>query len=124
MTQLRERMLDDMRLRGLAPKTQEAYVGAVRQLAAHYSKPPDKVTENQLREYFLYLLKERQVSASAFTIALCVGSSSSTNARCTRAGRHSSGCVRLVRRSFRWYSVSTKWGVSSTVCTAHGIASA
>jgi len=71
MTQLRERMLDDMRLRGLAPKTQEAYVGAVRQLAAHYSKPPDKVTENQLREYFLYLHKVKCVSPSSFTIALC-----------------------------------------------------
>ncbi len=41
MTPLREHMLEDLRLRGLSPKTQEAYVGAVRQLAAYHHKPPD-----------------------------------------------------------------------------------
>jgi len=71
MTQLRERMLDDMRLRGLAPKTQEVYVGVVRQLAAHFHVPPDQITENQLREYFLYLHKVKCVSPSSFNVALC-----------------------------------------------------
>lgn len=70
MTALRERMLEDLRLRGLAPKTQEAYVGAVRKLAAHYHKPPDQVTEEELRQYFLYLTDEKQVSPSTLTIAL------------------------------------------------------
>ena len=36
MTPLRQRMLADMQLRGLAPKTQESYLRAVRQLAAYY----------------------------------------------------------------------------------------
>jgi integrase/recombinase XerD len=71
MTQLRERMLDDMRLRGLAPKTQEVYVGVVRQLAAYFHVPPDQITENQLREYFLYLHKVKCVSPSSFNVALC-----------------------------------------------------
>lgn len=70
MTRLRERMLEDLRLRGLAPKTQEAYVGAVRQLAAHYHKPPDQVTEEELRQYFLFLTDDKQVSPSTLTIAL------------------------------------------------------
>lgn len=35
MTQLRQRMIEDMQLRGLSPRTQEAYVRAVRQLAEH-----------------------------------------------------------------------------------------
>ena len=35
MTQLRQQMLDDLQLRGLAPGTQEAYLGAVRRLALH-----------------------------------------------------------------------------------------
>ena len=39
MTALRQRMLEDLRLRGFAPKTQEAYLGAVRQLAAPRSAP-------------------------------------------------------------------------------------
>lgn len=39
MTMLRQRMIEDMQLRGLAPRTQEAYVAAVEQLANYYHKP-------------------------------------------------------------------------------------
>lgn len=71
MTALRKRMLEDMQLRGLAPKTQDAYLRAVRQLAAHYDQPPDQISEEQLRQYFLYLKNEKKASRSACTIALC-----------------------------------------------------
>jgi len=70
MTPLRERMLEDLRLRGLSSKTQETYVGAVRQLAAHYHQPPDQLDEDELRRYFLYLREVKQVAPSAMTIAL------------------------------------------------------
>jgi len=64
-------MIEDLQLRGLAPKTQEAYVGAVRQLAKHYGKAPDQISEEELRQYFLHLKNEKQVSRSTCTIALC-----------------------------------------------------
>lgn len=70
MTPLRQRMLEDLRLRGFALKTQEAYLGAVRQLAAHYHKPPDQISEEELRQYFLYLTQVKQVAPSTCTIAL------------------------------------------------------
>jgi site-specific recombinase XerD len=70
MTPLRERMLEDLRLRGLSSRTQEAYVGAVRQLAAHCHKPPDQISEDELRQYFLYLRDVKQVAPSTLTIAL------------------------------------------------------
>ena len=71
MTQLRERMLADMQLRGLAPKTQESYLRAVRQLANYYHKSPDQISEEELRAYFLYLKNEKKVSRSACTVVLC-----------------------------------------------------
>lgn len=71
MTPLRQRMLEDMQLRGLAARTQESYLGAVRQLAQHYGKPPDQLTEEELRQYFLYLRNEKRVSRSTTTITLC-----------------------------------------------------
>ena len=70
MTALRQRMLEDLRLRGFALKTQEAYLGAVRQLAIYYHKPPDQITEEELRQYFLYLKDVKRVSRSTCTIAL------------------------------------------------------
>lgn len=70
-TSLRQRMLEDMQLHGFAAKTQDAYVRAVRQLAAYYHQSPDLITEEELRQYLLYLQNEKHVAASTFTIALC-----------------------------------------------------
>jgi site-specific recombinase XerD len=64
-------MLATMQLRGLAEATQYSYITAVRQLARHFGKSPDKIKEEELREYFLYLKNTKGVAASTFRIALC-----------------------------------------------------
>ena len=71
MTRLRQRMLEDMQLRGLSARTQGCYVAAVRQLAEHYHRSPDQITEEDLRQYFLFLANEKQVARTTATIALC-----------------------------------------------------
>jgi integrase/recombinase XerD len=71
MSALRQKMLEDLQLRGLSVRTQEAYVQAVSQLAQHHHKPPDQISEEELRQYFLYLKNVRQVSRSTQTLALC-----------------------------------------------------
>jgi integrase/recombinase XerD len=71
MTKLRQRMIEDMQLRGLSEKTQESYLRSVRQLAEHFHKAPDQISEEELRQYFLYLKNVRQVSHSSCTVALC-----------------------------------------------------
>ena len=50
MTALRRRMLEDLQLRGLAPKTQQCYVAAVQQLARHYGRAPDRPSDAELRQ--------------------------------------------------------------------------
>jgi site-specific recombinase XerD len=64
-------MIEDLQLRGFAPKTQEAYLRAVRQLAEHFKKSPEDLTEEDLRQYFLHLKNVRQASRSTCTQALC-----------------------------------------------------
>ncbi len=49
MTPLRQRMVEDMQLRGLSEKTQDGYVRAVRQLAEHYGKSPEHIGDEELR---------------------------------------------------------------------------
>lgn len=71
MTPLRQKMMEDMQLRGLSERTQVAYVAAVRQLAEHYGKSPDQIGDEELRQYFLYLTNEKKASRSGITIALC-----------------------------------------------------
>jgi len=71
VTILRQKMIEDLQLRGLSERTQESYVQAVRQLAAHYHKSPDQISEEELRQYFLFLKNVKHVSRSTHTIALC-----------------------------------------------------
>jgi hypothetical protein len=71
MTPLRQRLLEDMQLRGFSPRTQEAYVHAVRQLATHFHRAPDRIAEEELRQYFLYLTNVKHFARASFTIALC-----------------------------------------------------
>ena len=71
MTPLRQRMIEDMQLRGFAPQTQRSYLSAIRQLAGHYGKSPAEISEEELRQYFLYLTNEKKVSRSTCTVTLC-----------------------------------------------------
>ena len=56
VTPLRQRMLDDMRMRKLAANTQLSYVRVVRRLAAYLSRSPDTATVEELRSFQLYLV--------------------------------------------------------------------
>jgi len=64
-------MIECLQLRGLAERTQEAYTRAVRQLAAHYHKSPDRISEAELRQYFLYLKNIKHYSRNTMTVAIC-----------------------------------------------------
>ena len=65
MTPLRQRMLDALVLRGMALRTQEAYIGAVAALARHYGRAPDTLTADEVQRYLLHLLRERKLSRSS-----------------------------------------------------------
>ena len=71
MTKLRERMLQDMQLRGFADRTQECYLRSVRLLAQHFNKPPDQITEEELRNYFLHVKNVKNWKRATVTISLC-----------------------------------------------------
>src|ERR1044071_848350 len=68
-TALRQRMLQDLQLAGLSEGTQEAYLRAVRQLADHFHTPPDRLSEQQVRDYFLHLKNDRKYASGSLMIA-------------------------------------------------------
>lgn len=53
---LRQRMLDDMRMRKLSPKTQSSYIRAVRNFTQYLGRSPDTATVEDLRRYQLHLV--------------------------------------------------------------------
>jgi len=67
MSPQRARMIDDMILAGLAEETRKVYVRAVRQLAAHYHRSPDLLSEEEVRNYLLGL-RQRGVARGTFQI--------------------------------------------------------
>jgi len=62
MTPLRQRMLEDMQIRNLAPSTQDTYARQVARFALHFGSCPSKLGPAEIREYQLHLIKERQVA--------------------------------------------------------------
>lgn len=65
MTPLRQRMIEDMQLRNLAPATQKKYIAHVAAFAKFFGKSPDQLDLEAVREYALYLLNERRISPEA-----------------------------------------------------------
>ena len=66
MSELRNRMIQDMQLAGLVEGTRREYLRAVRQLAAYYMVPPDRLTERQVEDYLLYVRDELGVAKGTF----------------------------------------------------------
>ncbi|XAH23754.1 site-specific integrase [Xylophilus sp. GW821-FHT01B05] len=56
VTPLRQRMLEDMRMRKLEPRTQVAHIRAVRKLAAYLHRSPDTASVEDLRNFQLHLV--------------------------------------------------------------------
>lgn len=71
MTPLRKRLLEDMQLRGLSPRTQGVYVRSVRRLADYYGKSPDVISEPELRSYVMELNSGKLVQPSTAKLQLC-----------------------------------------------------
>ena len=62
MSALRTRMLDDMRVRGYSPRTQESYVDAVAKLARYYHRSPDTLSQQEVQAYLLYLVQDKHAA--------------------------------------------------------------
>jgi integrase/recombinase XerD len=67
----RERMVEDMRLHDLRPRTVGGYALAVRLFLERTGKSPEEVTEEDVRRYVLHLRDERVQAPSSINIAVC-----------------------------------------------------
>lgn len=70
MTALRQRMLEDMKIRNLALNTQDSYLRQVSQFARHFAKPPDLLGQEEIRSYQIYLIQEKKLTPGSVTIAV------------------------------------------------------
>jgi integrase/recombinase XerD len=71
MTSLRQRMLEDLRIRNYAPSTAECYVRSVAEFAKHFNKSPEHLGPEEIRSWQLYLVNEKRVKLSSYIQAVC-----------------------------------------------------
>ena len=70
MGELREQMHHELVVRGLSPRTQEAYLAAVRGLAKYYHQRPDTLSELQIQVYVRYLIEQRHLAPNSVRVVV------------------------------------------------------
>jgi site-specific recombinase XerD len=63
-------MIEDMRIRNLSPQTQRAYVEQVSRFARHFGQPPERLGQDEIRAWQIYLVAERRLAASSISVAV------------------------------------------------------
>ena len=61
-------MIEDMKLRGLAPGTQATYLEAVKVLARHYNRKLDEIAQEQVKDFLLYLIEPKGYAKSTYKV--------------------------------------------------------
>jgi integrase/recombinase XerD len=64
---LRDRMIEEMKLRNFSAATQKSYLYAVTRLTKHYKRPPDQLDKEQIRAYLVHLTVEKKLSPNTMT---------------------------------------------------------
>ena len=59
-------MITELQLRGFQTRTQRTYLGEVRNMALYFNKPPEQLSENEIKEYLLYLNDKRKLADGSF----------------------------------------------------------
>lgn len=70
MTPLRRRMIEDMQIRNLAPRTQVCYVEQVDRFARHFRKSPERLGQAEIRAWQIYLAQDKRLAASSISVAV------------------------------------------------------
>ncbi len=71
MTKLRQRMLEDLRVRNYSPETVKVYIDRVAKFARHFGKSPDQLGPKHVRSYQLHLVDETKCSWAVLNQTVC-----------------------------------------------------
>ncbi len=70
MTPLRQQMINAMRQRGFSIRTHQSYLYAVSALARYYNQSPDRLSPDQIEDFFVYLVQQKGLSNASCCLYL------------------------------------------------------
>ena len=70
MTTLRQKLIDEIQLRGFSINTQDSYVRSVTGLARFYHRSPDQIVDDEIKAYLLHLLRIKKLAVSSLIVAV------------------------------------------------------
>jgi site-specific recombinase XerD len=70
MTPLRQKLIDEIQLRGFSLHTQDSYVRSVTGVARFYHRSLDQIQDEELKDYLLYLLRDKELAVSSLAVAV------------------------------------------------------
>jgi integrase/recombinase XerD len=70
MTPLRQKLIDEIQLRGYSQSTQDNYVHWVAKLAQFYDRSPDKISDPEIKGFLVHLLRTLKLASSTLIVAV------------------------------------------------------
>jgi integrase/recombinase XerD len=70
MKELRQKMIDLMTVKNFSPRTHESYLYSMISLVSYYHQPPDELTQEDIQNYLIYLMKDRQLAPATCRLQL------------------------------------------------------
>ena len=70
MTPLRQKLIDEIQLRGFSIHTQDSYLRSVTGLARFYHRSPDQIADDEIKAYLLHLLRIKKLAVSSIIVAV------------------------------------------------------
>jgi integrase/recombinase XerD len=71
MTELRQRMIQDLRIRNYSPRTIRTYIYCVAKFAKHFGRSPEHLGPKQIREYQRHMVETKKTSWTTFNQTVC-----------------------------------------------------
>src|SRR5215467_3039818 len=71
MTQLRQRMLEELQRRNYSAGTIRLYLLHVAAFAQHFHRPPDQLGAEEIRQYQLFLIRQKKLAWSSYNQIVC-----------------------------------------------------
>jgi site-specific recombinase XerD len=71
MGKFQDLMDRELRIRGLAENTRRSYLEKMRRFVRHFMRPPDQLTAEDVKQYQLFLAKDRRMTWSTFNVHVC-----------------------------------------------------